>query len=629
MKVVLWPLITLAAGCLPASQAAPSTEPAASPRPELAYLEAVNRAAPPRDPQLLFLLMGQYANANRAGEGAEFFAARLREFAPRLSDPQRSLYLAAIGLLRARHAGEVSWWRRLGWVRDTIATLEDSLRLSGGQIFVVHWIAGVVYAQLPGLFRRRPAARAELGWCLDHAAGAPHPGWLREVHHQLARLAHADGNPVAAREHLRRSGYAELDRPTTLTTPYSEDRAGGHTFSARHLAEIVPGRVFALSGYEFSDYHFVVSRDGRQLLAIDAGTRPDAAESAYRSLRAHAPGLPELSTVLVTHAHWDHVGGHRALRRLAPGVKFYASSRYPQELARSLDAPRLFSRQFFGERFAAEDVRGFQAEVLVDGPRELDVGGTRIELIPVQGGETDDGLLVNLPDDGLMFVGDFMMPYLGAPFVEEGSVEGMLAAIDIVVARNPGRLLHGHEPLTRFFPTPAALARIKPHLAWLRERVVAAIRDGADRALIQQANLIPPGLLADPGPQLAYLVMRENLINRVYDQHVGYWQPDLEGLDHLGRSDHGQVLVDYLGLSEGQLARAALRMIADGKHELAASVVETTRGRFPAGGPLAAAGRLAYLELMEKYQDLSPFKFILYANRAGEQVARGADGAAR
>ena len=33
------------------------TSSSASPRPELEYLKAVNRVAPPQDPQLLFLLM--------------------------------------------------------------------------------------------------------------------------------------------------------------------------------------------------------------------------------------------------------------------------------------------------------------------------------------------------------------------------------------------------------------------------------------------------------------------------------------------------------------------------------------------------------------------------------------------
>jgi len=40
---------------------------------------------------------------------------------------------------------------------------------------------------------------------------------------------------------------------------------------------------------------------------------------------------------------------------------------------------------------------------------------TRIELIPVQGGETRDAMFIHLPDLGVLFVGDFIMPYLGAP----------------------------------------------------------------------------------------------------------------------------------------------------------------------------------------------------------------------
>jgi hypothetical protein len=60
-------------------------------RPELEYLKAVNAIAPPRDPQVLFLLMGQYSNANLHDEGAEFFSARLKEFGPRLTDVQKAL----------------------------------------------------------------------------------------------------------------------------------------------------------------------------------------------------------------------------------------------------------------------------------------------------------------------------------------------------------------------------------------------------------------------------------------------------------------------------------------------------------------------------------------------------------
>jgi hypothetical protein len=49
-------------------------------------------------------------------------------------------------------------------------------------------------------------------------------------------------------------------------------RRAGHAFAPRRIAEIVPGRVYVLSGFEFTEYYFVVSDDGRQLIGIDAGT---------------------------------------------------------------------------------------------------------------------------------------------------------------------------------------------------------------------------------------------------------------------------------------------------------------------------------------------------------------------
>jgi hypothetical protein len=68
--------------------------------PELEYLKSVNRVAPPKDPELLFILMTEFANSNLQDEGAEFFSERLREFEPQMTPVQKSLYLGIIGLLR-------------------------------------------------------------------------------------------------------------------------------------------------------------------------------------------------------------------------------------------------------------------------------------------------------------------------------------------------------------------------------------------------------------------------------------------------------------------------------------------------------------------------------------------------
>ena len=589
-------------------------------RPELEYLKAVNSVAPPQDPQLLFLLMAEYANANRQGEGAEFFTARLKEFEPRLADSQKALYLSAIGLLRAQHASSVSLIHRVGYVKETIGILDQAKQLSGGKIFVVNWIAGIVRAELPGVFHQKKAAEAELAWCLENIDKAPHVGWLREVYYHLGKLALADGDQTKAQDYLRRSGYKDFDRPITLTTSFSEDAATGNAFVPRRISEIVPGRVYALSGFEFTEYYFVVSDDRRELIGIDAGTRPDSAKAAYEALQAYAPGLPELTTVFITHSHWDHIGGQTYFRSLNPRVKFYARSNYEEEIALG-NAGDIFRKQFFGTHFNFDDVRSFKPDVTIDRRTEVKIAGTRIELIPVQGGETHDAMFIHLPDLGVMFVGDFIMPYLGAPFLEEGDLQGLLDAIDIVVQKNPQYLLHGHEPLTRNFTSAALLSELKTDLEWLREQVLIAIRRGDERAAIYQANLTPPGLLKGrPDVYLPYLILREHVIDRLYDQNVGYWQPNLQGLDHLTRADHTELLVDYLSVSERQFVKAVERLAADGKYELAASLLESSGDRFDHSSAVANAKRLVYLKLMEKNQNTDPFKFILYSGKIGEQT---------
>jgi glyoxylase-like metal-dependent hydrolase (beta-lactamase superfamily II) len=589
--------------------------------PDLEYLKAVNSVAPPKDPELLFILMTEFANSNLQNEGAEFYSARLKEFEPKLTPVQKSLYLSIIGLLRAQHASSVPLLKRYGYVKETIATLDQAKQLSGGQVFVVNWIAGVVHTRLPGYFHQRKAAQEELAWCLEHADKAPHPAWLREVYYHLGKLALDDGDAAKAQEYLHRSGYSDFDHPITLATPFSEDKASGHAFAPRRITEVVPGRVYALSGFEFTEYYFVVSKDQHQLISIDAGTRPDFAKGAYEALQAYAPGLPHLTTVFVTHAHWDHIGGHSYFRGLTPPPKFYGRGNYQEEFEKEFNGPEVFGKQFFGERFSPEDVLSYKPDSAIDDRTNLTIGGSKFELIPARGGETHDAMLIYLPDEKVMFMGDVIMPYLGAPFIEEGDLQGLFDAIDIVVSRNPKHLLHGHEPLTRVFSSALILSHLKTDLQWLRDQVLTAIRRGDERAAIHESNLIPPDLLANqPDAHQPYYILREHVIDRIYDQNVGYWEASLQGLVHPGRTDRAELLFDYLGLSETDIVKAADRLDADGKYAMAADLLNSAHVKFPDSDRLKRARRFAYLKLMEKNQNTDPFKFIIYSGQIGEQT---------
>ncbi|MDI3464027.1 MAG: hypothetical protein OJF50_002848 [Nitrospira sp.] len=605
------------------SSGAQSQAPSDTVHPELAYLKQANQWRPPSDPQLLFLLMQQFANTGRHVEGIAYFEEVLNRFTSGLTGNQKAQYLVAIAFLRADHAYDVFLFKRFGWVRDTLALLDDAKRLTKNEMFIARWMSGVVRAKIPGFFGERDTALADLLWCLEHVDAAPHRNWLREVYAQLATLYRQRGDTGEAERYQTLIGAGTENDTPVFTTPFAEDPSNGHTFMSRSIREVIPGTLYCLSGFEFTEYYFVVSADRQELIAIDAGTRPDTAQAAYEALRNQVPSLPPLTTVFVTHAHWDHVGGHRYFLSLNPAVRFYGRSNYQEELSDdALGNPAMLQR-FFGEKFRLDDVLTYKPDVLIDGPRDVAIGGTRFRLIPTSGGETSDALLVHMPEEGVLFVGDILMPYLGAPFVPEGSVDGLLEAINQVDRLKPGHLLHGHEPLTRLFSSTAMLDDLRIQLTWLRDEVLRAMKAGTERGVIQQANLIPPTLANSASDvHLAYLVIRENMINRLFQQNSGYWQNGLRGLDMLTDADHGAALVDYFGISDSQLAAAAERMMKDGRHELAANYLRWARTKLPDSPRLNESRRLAYLKLMEKYQEFNPFKLIVYAGEINQPVVQ-------
>ena len=96
---------------------------------------------------------------------------------------------------------------------------------------------------------------------------------------------------------------------------------------------------------------------------------------------------------------------------LSNTVRSQIRANYLEEMAIVADYQVPF-RYFFGMDYDQETVRNFEPDVLGDSRTEVTIGGTRFDLIPVPGGETVDGMFISMPDNGVLFVGDFIMPYL-------------------------------------------------------------------------------------------------------------------------------------------------------------------------------------------------------------------------
>jgi hypothetical protein len=73
-------------------------------------------------------------------------------------------------------------------------------------------------------------------------------------------------------------------------------------------------------------------------------------------------------------------------------------------------------------------------------------------------------------------------------------------------------------------------------------------------------------------------------------------------------------------LDDARIALAVERMMADGRHALAAQTLRWAQARLPGSPRLESLRREVHLKLMEEYQDFNPFKFIVYAAEAGQAL---------
>lgn len=602
MSAIAWlaiPVLFVALGTLPAPVTAATERPIARD----VDLEALQEAVrwPNADVQTVMNLAGRFLAARRDAEALDYFHERAA------AAPDRGVFLALEGLFQARRAGDVSLFRRVAWVNDAIAKLDRAVAQDPG---LSRYLRGVVLATLPERFGKAQTAVQDLRWVLDNKERFP-VGLRRGVYAGLASAYTTLGRGEEARDALARAGLSRVD-PTqpVLTLDGSVTARDGFRFRPPRIIQPAPG-VHVAQGFDFGDIAFVTTDEG--IVAIDAGTTEDNARAALTALRRMTAA--PISHVILTHAHWDHIGGLRALA--GPGTRVIAQAAFGDEL-RIVNETGVSFRYFFGTT-GSQRRYDVAPDQLVRDAQTLTIGGTKFALHPVRGGETTDALLVHLPDKGVLFVGDVFMPYLGAPFVPEGSADGLFEAITTIRSLGPRVLVHGHPPLTDFF-TIEALPGLETALRDLYRRTRAGVAEARTLVDILHQNVLPATLREAPAAVVPYLVMRNNFVGRVYHQSTGYWKPDGEGLEILAPAEWAAAL-DLLGGGRPEpFARSARTLLERGDDVLALKLTQLALLRHPANEELARLRQRALESLRVRNQQMNPFKFIIYSEWAGAEL---------
>lgn len=217
-----------------------------------------------------------------------------------------------------------------------------------------------------------------------------------------------------------------------------------------------------------SNAGFVITPAG--VVVVDALGSPALAARLLAQIRRLT--AQPVTHVVLTHYHADHVYGLQAFK--AAGARVIAHRAAREYLASDTARLRLEASRTELAPWIDASTRLVEPDEWLDGPRELVVGGVRLQLIPVGPSHTPEDLVVHLPAERVLFAGDLVFRNR-IPFVGQADSRRWIRALDQILSLDAAVVVPGHGPLSRQARVDMQLTR--DYLMYLRQVMGQAARN--------------------------------------------------------------------------------------------------------------------------------------------------------
>jgi glyoxylase-like metal-dependent hydrolase (beta-lactamase superfamily II) len=278
----------------------------------------------------------------------------------------------------------------------------------------------------------------------------------------------------------------------------------------RERRKQVADGIYLSEGY--SNAYLIVTADGRVVVNTGMGF-----EGPIHKEYFDAVDRGPVRYIILTQGHVDHVGGVECFR--APGTEIVAHANnaaqqaYDARLApfRARRSAFAFAEAFArmaGAPGAPPPVQSRPTPTITFEDRyAFTLGGERFELIGCPGAETEDSLVVWLPDRRLCVTGNVFGALFGH-FPNLVTIRGdrhrdalrYVETLDRLIALGAETLLVGHfDPVVGRDLIRAELERMKGAVLYVHDVIVAAMNAGDDVWTAMAAITLPPDLEVGEG----------------------------------------------------------------------------------------------------------------------------------
>ena len=184
-----------------------------------------------------------------------------------------------------------------------------------------------------------------------------------------------------------------------------------------------------------------VVRGEKHQLMIDAGNSSAHAALFLEEMKTHNLGSPDL--LALTHWHWDHIFGmkHLGLPSIATKQTIthmkemqpyaWTDEALQERMDQGIEIP--FCADAIKLEFGAtRDIEVVLPTISFEGQLEIDLGGVQCQLIEVDNDHSPGSLLVYIPEERVVFLGDAMYADIFSPkwnYTVERTTR-LLAALD-------------------------------------------------------------------------------------------------------------------------------------------------------------------------------------------------------